>query len=366
MLEFLLLTFAGIHFALPLVYFLYVRARWLNKPWNVGVDESYRPKVTIIVPTYNEAELIQKRLDNIYHQDYPKELMEVIVVDSGSNDGTSKLVEEWARQHPKYDIKIIREEVRRGKLHALNTVFKKVHLTGEVVMFTDADCFWEANALKNIVGYFADAEVGSVTGSIFYEGEIGMCENSYRNFYNKLRIAESKRHSTPVHNGPLLAIRTVLLRKFGLPNFPGSDDSAFGSFIAFSGHRAIQIDNAIVKEPMRGSKFRRKIRRAQHLLLSFLKTKGYVKKMGLYVKSPFEKIWRIEWYLHVINPWFLVVAGVFLVFGVLCGSFMALFLLGLGLAFLAFKPYRIWLLQQIYLILAAIRNLWTKDIMWNK
>ena len=47
----------------------------------------------------NEAKLIQRRLDNIYGQDYPKSLMEVIVVDSANSDGTAELVEEWVSKY---------------------------------------------------------------------------------------------------------------------------------------------------------------------------------------------------------------------------------------------------------------------------
>ena len=42
--------------------------------------------MTIIVPTYNEAGLIESKLDNIFEQDYPKDLMSIIVVDSASTD----------------------------------------------------------------------------------------------------------------------------------------------------------------------------------------------------------------------------------------------------------------------------------------
>jgi len=51
----------------PTKGFLYLRARYLNKPWGIKVDENYKPKVTIIVPTYREAEFIWDKLNDIYH-----------------------------------------------------------------------------------------------------------------------------------------------------------------------------------------------------------------------------------------------------------------------------------------------------------
>ena len=151
------------------------------------------------------------------------------------------------------------------------------------------------------------------------------------------------------------------------PIFPGSDDSSFGSFIAFTGYRAIQADDIQVKEPIRGNQFRRKIRRAQHLLLNFLKTKQYAKKFGVYKHiEPFEKIWRMEWWLHVVNPWLLIASIILLITAVLYGSSLALILLGIGLALLVLKTYRTWALQQIYLVIASVRNLWTSENVWSK
>jgi len=58
MLLLIALALAFTHFAVPLAYY-YLKTKWLNKPWNVRRDPSYKPKVSIIVPTYNEARLIE-------------------------------------------------------------------------------------------------------------------------------------------------------------------------------------------------------------------------------------------------------------------------------------------------------------------
>ena len=364
MLELLALMLAGIHCSVPLAYYFYAKKKWLPRPWNVKVDENYKPKISIILPTYNEAKLIESKLDDICKQNYPKSLIEIIVVDSASEDGTPNVVKKWMKGKEGIDVKLLVEDERKGKFNALKKALEQISHESEILVFTDADAFWEPNSLKNAVKYFADVTVGSVTASITYENET--IENTYRQYFNTLRVAESKIHSVPIHNGPFYAIKVDLIRKIGLPNFLGSDDSAFGSYVAFTGHRSIQVDDVIVKEPVRGSQFRRKIRRAQTALTSFLNTKGYAKKMGLYVKSPFEKIWRIELWLHVINPWLLLSSAILFVADAVHGSIIALMLLGLGFVFLALKPWRTWVLQQLYLILAMLRNVWTKEIMWSK
>jgi len=59
MLELIALILAGIHFGIPLTYYYYAKTRWLPKPWNIKIDENYRPKITIIIPTYNEEKIIE-------------------------------------------------------------------------------------------------------------------------------------------------------------------------------------------------------------------------------------------------------------------------------------------------------------------
>jgi len=91
-------------------------------------------------------------------------------------------------------------------------------------------------------------------------------------------VAESKRHSTLIHNGVLIAYRKKLLEMIGnLPTYTGNNDSTPASLIAFAGYRAIQLDNVIAKEPLRSGETKRKIRRAQHLILYFIHTKQYAK-----------------------------------------------------------------------------------------
>ena len=356
----------ALHFGVPLVYYQYLKRRWFNKPWNLRRDLTYTPRVTIIVPTYNEAELIEKKLDNLYEQDYPKDKLEIIVVDSASTDGTPDRVREWASKHPDIKLRLLEEPIRRGMVPALNYALKHVPEDTEIVVFTDADAFWERDSLRKVVSYFADPGVGAVTTLIAPLQERGI-EETYRNYYNIVRVAESKIHSTPVHNGALVAFRKKLLDMIGgLPTYTGNDDSTPASLIAFAGYRAIQIDDTIVREPVRQDQVKRKIRRAQHIILHFLYTKKYAKKLGIYRKSVFDRIWKIESYLHLANPWLLPATIVLLVASAVTRSILALSLLALGLGLLAYRPFSTWLTNQFYLVIAALRNLKTREIAWTK
>jgi cellulose synthase/poly-beta-1,6-N-acetylglucosamine synthase-like glycosyltransferase len=349
---------------------LHAKTNWLEKGWGFKNDPKYRPKISVIIPAFNESAMIKERLDNLVRQDYPKDHFEIIVSDDGSVDETVQIVEKWTNANSKKDgfrPRIVRNSTRQGKIHALQSALEQVDPDSVAVVFTDADAFWERESLGALVSYLADSSVGAVCGSIAYIGEtIKLDEDVYRDYYNVLRVAESKVHSTPNHNGQLMAIRTEILRRIGLPNFRGSDDSAFGSMVAFAGYRAIQVDDAFVREPFRGSQVRRKIMRAQLLQLNFLKTKRYARATGILTKSAFDRIWRIELWLHLINPWLLVASIVLLGLAASLGSFWALVLLALGVVPLITRTYRMWILQQFYLLAAATRTLLTGKVKWPR
>ena len=83
--------------------------------------------------------------------------------------------------------------------------------------------------------------------------------------------------------------------------------------------------------------------------------------------NTFKKILLIETYLHIINPWFLLVSTILLAVDmVLFKSIFLFILLFIGSILLSIKDYRTWFLQQLYLMIATIKNIKTKEIAWDK
>jgi cellulose synthase/poly-beta-1,6-N-acetylglucosamine synthase-like glycosyltransferase len=355
---------ALIHFGFPLTYYYYLKKLWLNKPWGVRGDSEYKPRVSIIVPTYNEANLVKQKLDNIASQDYPKDLVEIIVVDSASTDGTLEVVKEWIAGHRDVRAKLIEEDVRRGKAHALNRALGVA--MGDVVVITDVDSTWPSrDTLASALSWFSDPLVGAVTClKIPAGGSFVGVERGYRDLYNVVRLCESKKYSTPVFHGELAAFRRDLLVQLGdFPTDIGADDSHTATLIALKGYRAIAVDNAICRELVPGKGYHMwRIRRAQHLIQHFTKA------MKLLPKAPreFKPILLAETWLHLFNPWLLLVATTILLYKALTGTATAIILLATGITLLLFKPYRTWIATQAYLVTASIRNLWTKEIAWEK
>lgn len=353
------------HFGVPLIYYWYLKTNWYNKPWNIDIDYNYRPEVTIIIPSYNEALFIEKKLNNIYEQNYPKKLLEVMVVDSASNDDTIEVVNNWSKKHLDFKLQIIVESVRKGKMPAISKALK--YVTNPVVILSDADSLLNNNAIKNAVKYYADSSVAVLTSSLKYYGKKQYVERNYRRFYNVIRIAESKTHSTPIHSGVFQAIRKDFIDRCGLPYHQGIEDCSIASYAAFCGYRAIQLDDVWASEPLRGNYFKTKIRRAQHNIWNFILTKRYALEKGVYVESSFDKIWRIEWWLHIVNPWLLALSAVLLTINIAFNqSIVAIILLSAGLALMVLNIFRTWITQQTYLLVAMVKNIWTKKIVWNR
>ncbi len=122
-----------------------------------------RPKklrsVTIIVPAFNEEGRIQKTIESLLNLNYPKELLEIIVVDDGSKDNT--LAE--AKAYINNGIKVFHKE-NGGKASALNLGIKQSK--NEIIVSLDADSFVDGNALMNMVGYFDNEKCMAVTPSL--------------------------------------------------------------------------------------------------------------------------------------------------------------------------------------------------------
>lgn len=161
-------------------------------------DYSYRPTVTVYVPTFNEERNIEKKLNNILEQDYAVD--EILVIDC-STDRTSLIVQDYARRHPK--IKLVSQPQRTGMARTLNDALSLGKT--ELLIKTDCDSIVHGrDALNQLVANFGDPRVGGVTGICVSEG----IEASYRSLLTRLQIAESAMDSTIVaHASSLLAFR---------------------------------------------------------------------------------------------------------------------------------------------------------------
>jgi len=144
--------------------FLGIIFRGLRKvgAWTCAPTESY-PSVSVVIPARNEEATIRIALDYLLNQDYPKDRLQIVVVDDRSTDSTAHIVTTYAQNHPRIELVSLVEcpPSMSPKKHALTQGIK--HATGEIIVTTDADCSFHPHWLSTMVGYFAP-DVGIVAG----------------------------------------------------------------------------------------------------------------------------------------------------------------------------------------------------------
>ncbi len=189
------------------VYLLYPLAVRMLAAWS-GVRPrrgTALPTVTIVVTAYNEERSIRAKLDNLTGQNYPQELLSIVVASDGSSDST----EEIASSYDPARVQVLRLEGRRGKTACQNAAVTAA--TGEILVFTDATTRLRADALRCLVGGFADPNVGCVGGSLRYVSDldnvIGREGEAYWSYELRLRAAESALGSLIGVSGCLYAVR---------------------------------------------------------------------------------------------------------------------------------------------------------------
>lgn len=170
-----------------------------------------KPAVTILIPAFNEAAVIGKKLQNTLMLDYPRELLQIIVISDASTDGTDGIVAGFVGE----GVKLLRNERRMGKTHGLNRACREA--TGEVLVFTDADSMFDRETLNLLVRNFADQEVALVTGSTRYlsragDGSTVATMGRYTLFEKWIKEQESRVGSCIGADGAIFAMRREYYR----------------------------------------------------------------------------------------------------------------------------------------------------------
>lgn len=143
-----------------------------------GLSRTYRTEqndkffVTIIVAARNEAETIKDCLQSLSELDYPAKLLEIIVVNDRSEDGTDRIITEFVLGKSQFKYVTITNPLPSlsGKASAIAQAIGTSR--GEIIFITDADCVVPKNWIKQTSRYFAD-DVGLVAGFALLQSSNG-------------------------------------------------------------------------------------------------------------------------------------------------------------------------------------------------
>jgi cellulose synthase/poly-beta-1,6-N-acetylglucosamine synthase-like glycosyltransferase len=177
---------------------------------SVVIRDDRQPMVTVVVTAYNEETSIRAKLDNLAKLNYPPEHLDVLVASDASSDATEQI----AATYDPSRVRVLRVEGRLGKTACQNAA--AVAASGEILVFTDATTRVDADALKHLVGGFADPSVGCVAGCLAYVSEsdslTGRGGRTYWSYELGLRAAESALGSLIGVSGCLYAVRKSVYR----------------------------------------------------------------------------------------------------------------------------------------------------------
>lgn len=172
----------------------------------------YRPLVSLIVPAFNEAKVIEKTINSLLQLSYRTK--EIVVIDDGSTDDTLKIVKKIARKAP---INVI-SKPNGGKWSALNKGVEEAK--GEIIVCIDADTILVKNAIEPLIPYFTDKKIAAVSGNIKVGNRRKIITKLQAFEYvldiNLLRRSESTLGKITVVPGPLGAFRKSVLEEVGM------------------------------------------------------------------------------------------------------------------------------------------------------
>ncbi len=143
---------------------------WFGYRPGVPADMAAAPTMSVVIPAYNEGAMVGQSIDSVAAARYPRDRLQIIVVDDGSTDDTWVHIQRAVARHGTR-VQALRMERNRGKREALGAGFRRS--SGDLIVSVDSDSVVEPEALLALAGPFANPRVGVVAGRVlvFNRGE---------------------------------------------------------------------------------------------------------------------------------------------------------------------------------------------------
>ena len=243
------LIYPGLNFLLARVF-----------PRPIKEKSDITPPVVMLIPAYNEEEVLEEKIKNCLALDYPRDQIRFLFGSDGSTDGTNQIL--IKQDHPQIQHEIF--PIRQGKSTVLNKLVKMVN--EEIVLLSDANSMYHPDAVKILTRHFSDPEVGGVCGKLSLQNESGQPggegEGLYWRYENMIKRAEGDLNSVISANGAIFAVRRELIDPLPV-NRVVNDDMAITLDILARKMRVVYDPDALAEEetsPDMEGEFVRKIR----------------------------------------------------------------------------------------------------------
>ena len=203
---------------------------------------AFEPDVTLVVPAYNEADVLADKVRNCLALDYPADKLRLLFITDGSNDNSGAVLAQFpAVQH-------LHQAARAGKSMAENRAIR--YVTTPFVVFTDCNTLLNPEAVHELVRHYADPCVGAVSGEkrVLRDGSTsGAGEGLYWQYESFLKRCDSDIYSLMGAAGELVSFRTSLFKPLEADTI--LDDFVQSMCIVDAGYRVIYEPRAYAMEP---------------------------------------------------------------------------------------------------------------------
>lgn len=188
------------------------------------------------VMSHNEAQNIGTLLTSLINQTYWKKISKIIVISSGSTDGTDNIVKSFSKKYSK--IILLKEKKRMGKAHSVNTFLKTTK--DQILVLMSGDLIPKKKTLELLISHFHDDEVGIVgvrpvplnNKNTF----MGFAVHLLWNLHHYVSLSHPKM-------GEMIAFRRIFQK---IPVLSAVDEVNIESLIRGQGYRAVYEPRAIV------------------------------------------------------------------------------------------------------------------------
>jgi cellulose synthase/poly-beta-1,6-N-acetylglucosamine synthase-like glycosyltransferase len=276
-------AFTAILAAAPLAIAIYAYVGYPLILWIVGRLRPRRidalvgapwPTVTVTVPVYNAGSKIRGTLEGILQLDYPRALLQVLVISDASTDGTDVVVREFGGR----GVELLRLPRRIGKTAAENAALSVAR--GEIIVNVDATILVPPSSLKPLVRVFDDPTIGVASGrdvSVGGTSQSGTgAESSYTGYEMWIRDLETRVGSIVGASGCFYGIRRSIHAK-ALP-IGLSWDFASPLVAQKQGYRSVSVPAAVCIVP-RTAEIRTEITRKVRTMARGLRTLFYLRAL---------------------------------------------------------------------------------------
>lgn len=257
----------------------------MKRQFNATKDTTFEPTVSLIITAHNEDADIASKLNNSLTLDYPRNKLEIVVASDGSTDRTEEIAK------GKDGVRLLEFE-RMGKTSAQNEAVKNTN--SEIVVFSDANAYYQPDTIKKLVRNFGDPSVGCVCGELQYRGRKSK-EQLYWRYEVLLKKLESRTGTLLGANGSIYAVRKECYQ----PLPPHSMSDFLEPILIYgTGKKVIYEHDAIAVEDEPRQTFSRKRR----IILRTLNSLPYMKSL-MNPLSAHNLLWAI--FSHKAIRWFM-------------------------------------------------------------